>query len=1195
MLELHRASAGSGKTYTLAKKYIWYLITIKPDGDSNAIRLRTDAELRDSARHILAMTFTNKATNEMQLRIVDRLFDIGYRNPVIKTSADGSLHIKKPAYLEDFIKEITHSGCLEKIANLENMIAEFSAVCKKALTVVLENYSEFNVSTIDSFFQIVLRTLAYETDLNDSYQVELDSDFLSQVSVDGTLEQIDSPTTGSDVPFWIDVLMKRSNQGWSIFRREIDPDVRFATPYKSFVESVKKLENEEYKKIRGDVEKWFSTNPDIVRLYKDLELTFETRVNEALHALKSAARKAWRALPQELISVEKARDLKSVLSRLNSLADAKIKKWSTKNWNDFKKFLLPEFIQKKSVSKYLDEYPGVKDSLAAHLAKIQQAINRYEEEQNEPAYKHWRLYATNLPYLALLDIITGIRREYLEETNAIELSETSTILREIISDSDTPFVYERIGTRLNHFLIDEFQDTSRLQWENLRPLIVESLSRNNDNLIIGDAKQSIYRFRNADPSLISSIVPEDRDILNHGLITRGDKISGNTNYRSALRVIQFNNSFFEYLAGKLDEVSDKQAKSLMKFVPLYSNVVQNPADHKEEGYVEVTISKGDSNQFKKWITGQLPLLVREILGRGYRQKDIAVLVDTHLQGESVINAFVDYNNNIENEKDKIRFVSEQSLKIANSKAVKTIVGVLESMARGLNPRINEGEDRIKKGVANWKDISSDFKFFSLNYGTGDMAETLEQFLNTKINTSSLRDLLTDIQTFSIPAIVESVIDKLIPEELRHTDAVFISAFQDIVLEYCERNSTDLGSFLHWWERKKGKATIASPEETDAVRVLTIHKSKGLEYNCVIIPFVDFDMSEKSSSLKSEWRWVKPEIVSHPEIRMPDYIPINTTPELEGTVHEHLLYEYRDMVKMDLLNKAYVAFTRASRELYIFAFGSDKSDLSDNMPGYSMAGNYLEDFLKNGSTETKGNDISRLHSDSIREQDEQDDYIKYQVGDKVEDERKRLREQDAEKKKDDNDGAEDGIPTEMITIGDYLSIIPSSDMLKFRDTTIADYPEEEDPREEGTKRHAVMENVVISEDLHKAVRNQVIAGMLTPEEGEAIESHLSLKLALPQVKRWFDGSARVITERAFLIDGMVSDRPDRILIYPDGHAEIVDYKFGHRDEDEKSSKSYHYRRQIRNYVNNLTATGAFTRIEGYLWYVNEDVIECVIVK
>ena len=178
MLDLHRASAGSGKTYTLAKKYIWYLITISPEGAPR--RLRTDAELADSAHHILAVTFTNKATNEMQLRIVDKLFELATRAPEWKKDRSGVSRIVAPDYMGDFTTAL-HEGP-ERVA----------AVCRKALSILLENYSDFKVSTIDSFFQLVLRTFAYESELNDTYQVELDSEFLSQVGVDGTLEEIDA-------------------------------------------------------------------------------------------------------------------------------------------------------------------------------------------------------------------------------------------------------------------------------------------------------------------------------------------------------------------------------------------------------------------------------------------------------------------------------------------------------------------------------------------------------------------------------------------------------------------------------------------------------------------------------------------------------------------------------------------------------------------------------------------------------------------------------------------------------------------------------------------------------------------------------------------------------------------------------------------------------------------------------------------
>jgi len=1178
MLDLHRASAGSGKTYTLAKKYIWYLITISPEGAPR--RLRSDTELADSARHILAVTFTNKATNEMQLRIVDKLFELATRTPVWKKDAGGATRIVSPDYMDDFTSTL-HEGP-ERIA----------AVCRKALSILLENYSDFKVSTIDSFFQLVLRTFAYESELNDTYQVELDSEFLSQVGVDGTLEEIDANAADRHTPYWIRKLMDRGESKWNIFSRQYSDDIFSANPYLDFVKSVCRLENEEYKLIRGEEEAYFASNPDFIRLYEEMAEKYETPVRQAFLALRRECAETCKMLPVEIAQAGSCTAVGQLVSRLRKLSVAPKSGWSVCPDETINKYFCTEYLEKPAVAKALRPYDVA--ALSAGIMRCARAFAGWERAWNNVEFRHWRLYSVNLPYLALFSIVSRKRQEYLNETNAVELGETSMILRSVIGDSDAPFIYERLGTYLNHFLIDEFQDTSRLQWENLRPLLVESMSRDNDNLIIGDAKQSIYRFRNADPSLITTVVPEQ---FGNAVNSLGSSPEENTNYRSRLRVVQFNNSFFEYLVSRLDREASLSNGQRRMFGPLYNNVVQTPFKKAAEGYVEVTLSGPRQKDFGEYVLARVPELVKSLVARGYRQKDIAVLVSSNRDGEAVIRSFVDYNAALEEAGGEIRFVSEQSLKVAGSRAVKIILGVLENMARGFNPEIRVGEECRKKGVGSWSEMESSFKFFAMGHEDMSMADALDAYLDERPDMERLSNVLDSMQSLAIPAIVEAVVASFIPVALRKDDAVYIAAFQDLVLEYCDGHPTDIGSFLKWWERRSRTASISSPEDTDAVQVLTVHKSKGLEYDCVIIPFADWNFADNVSSFKKEWRWVRPAVVSHPEIDMPPYIPVETTEALESTSHSSLLYDYYDMVKMDALNSAYVAFTRAGRELYIFcddrnalAGGPGKSrgsdDLSGMQPEYFKLGRYLYDFINGlpGRMEGLANDdMTRLEAVDVTEDMPADDTTPYVA-------RAGIPSPGVSRR--DDCGADASC-----VIGDYMSVVPGGDELKYRQGDIPDVidaedvPDEEDPadmdpRSEGNLKHAVLELVRVPEDLPVAIRHLCITGLMPLSVAASVENSLRNGLEKPTVARWFDGKARVINERPILKAGQVSRRPDRILVYPDGHAEVVDYKFGKYDTKGK------YRRQIGGYVRRLSETGMYTRVEGYLWYVNADIIEHV---
>lgn len=1191
MLELHSASAGSGKTYTLAKKYIWYLLTISSEDLPRVTRLRTVAELGDSARHILAMTFTNKATAEMQQRILLRLFELA-EVPASITGSGKEMRLKGPDYLEDFVKELSGAKHLCDVETPLVTAGKIASLAGKALALLLENYSDFKVSTIDSFFQLVLRTLAYETDHNDNYQVELDSEFLSQMAVDGTLEEIDSNTRDADTPYWVKKLIARSGKGWNIFQRKLNKGFG-SSPYNDFVQSVSRLENEDYKLQRKVVEHYLDSNPDLRSLYEQLEEYFELPVIEAAQHLSEAASRAFALLPTEMLAPGiKSIDVKGLVSRLRALKQGEMPVKAS-DVQAYPVHISPERLEKNSISKLLIQSNANIAALTEAMTACAQCLDNYLKLTQDEDYRLWHIYAENLPYFALFGIVGRKRRDYLEETGSVELSETAYILHDIIDESDTPFVYERLGSTLNHFLIDEFQDTSRLQWENMRPLLQESLSRSNDNLIIGDAKQSIYRFRNADPSIITTKVPRD---FSRDIHMRGNAPGENTNYRSALHVVQFNNSFFEYAARRLDAVSEAAERDNLSFRQLYANVVQQPAKRKNEGYVEVSVTDEPNEAFMSSSLAKLPLMVRDMLDRGYRQRDICILVARNVEAEAVVKTFADFEEPEGMPHRDVRFESEQSLKVESSQAVRTIVSVLESMAKGFAPKNIDPEDVQSNALGEakktsdsvyWSDVATAFKLFELQHPEGSMAEKLDLFLESCTGTDAVTEILDRMPSLSIPAIVEGVCACFLPESLRKADAAYIAAFQDQVLEYCEHRSTDIGSFLKWWDRRRVTASITPAEDSDAVHVMTIHKSKGLEFDCVILPFVNWETADaKGGSSRSEWRWVEPVFSDKVPFEMPPLLPINTNGLLEDTPHEGLLWEYYDMARMDTVNKAYVAFTRASRELYIMArataklSGGSSKKSGDAAPSYPSVGNMLADFVAGGLDDREESDVARL-APADMECNRESETIEKAVKNGV---RKSeittitatigVRPQSVSRKEkdDEDDGA--------VLIEGYVSYMPCDNLLVCREEGNLAEEDDPDPRSEGNLKHAVLENVIHTDDLHEAVRKLWLQGLVSRTMAAEIETDLSEKINDEKVARWFDGTGKVYNERS-IVGGRGGRlmRPDRIVVYDDGHAEVVDYKFGAVDESGK------HRRQVCNYVKALAASGLFERVDGYLWYLN----------
>ena len=541
----------------------------------------------------------------------------------------------------------------------------------------------------------------------------------------------------------------------------------------------------------------------------------------------------------------------------------------------------------------------------------------------------------------------------------------------------------------------------------------------------------------------------------------------------------------------------------------------------------------------------MPEIVTELLSRGYHLGDIAFLVDTNAEGEAIINEFTRYNSESAEGSPKIEFISEQSLKIASSPSVKLILTTLETIGRGTNPEVRTGGDAEKRGVVDWDDVQCNFRVFALRNPGLSTPEQLEKFIASGSDTDAIAEMLAEMQAVTLPALVEGISATFLPPDMRRRDAPFIAAFQDIVLEYCESRPSDIASFLQWWGRRGAKASISSPEGMDAVNVMTVHKAKGLEFPCVVIPFAQFSFLTPPKG-KTEWRWVRPDVVGIDGWELPPFLPVDTSAEMEGTVHEEAYREYIDMVTMDSLNKLYVGFTRAVNELYVFCTeGKRQEPLSTSV--------LLRDFMEADSTE-----------------------VRLTVGEKY-------AVSPVKRKTEANPALE---------IEDYTARV-TPDFLKYREENLptvidAEEFEEEDsdPRSEGNLMHSVMERVWRREDLHASVTRLHRHGLLSKEKAEEIERFLAARMLEPEVRGWFDGAVKAINERSIIGGKGSPRRPDRVMLMPDGRAIVVDYKFGGITSQKK------YSRQVRDYVERLKRTGKFTAVEGYLWYVRENIIEKV---
>lgn len=1150
MLQLQRASAGSGKTYTLTKIYIRNFLAKKVN---NRYRLRTEPEMRAVHGRILAITFTNKATNEMKQRIVTALANL---------AGLYSQDDEKIDYLSDFIEEF--SATKEQVQQAALL----------GLNILLHGYSDFQISTIDAFFQSILRTLAVETDRNESYQIELDDKYLSQVGVDMTLSEVNDNTDRkkSYAKFWIQSLildMLRDGEGWNPFKKSKNG------LYAELVKFTNLFHSEVFKEnVEAELMEYLTSDVDYMKVYSKLKKSHKDCHEEYKEAYSES-----RTAILEMLKNEGC-DFNS----LNSKNYGGL--WRRQSDSDFsdvpigkvkfgfgKSIMSLEGVDEEDGVVLLKDYKEKADALqglAYMLCEHRDLMLEWEILD-----RFWSATNGKLYYLGLIKSIKENIRQFREENNIIPLSETNRILQGIINEDDAPFIYERVGTYINYYLIDEFQDTSRLQWSNLCPLVSESLSHEEDydNLIIGDVKQSIYRFRNAEPMLIQNDVPERFDCE-----IRGESVDENTNWRSNREIVKFNNSFFHRIAHTLDceRGADKSDSTRLKISSLYSNAIQKIKNIDKPGYVEVNFMGHNANAYD-----EMGDLVHRLLDKGYAQKDIAFLVSNGDHGVALIDALMAYNADEKNAgKTPISVISEESLKISSSSAVKLVVAVLQLIVKGNAKKGVKTDDRRNSKVEMDEFISS-YNYIYCNNPDLTATEIIERYFSDESNIN-VSDILKEVHTVALPALVENIIIKVVPEKLRQSDVAFLAAFQDEVLEYCQMYPADIASFVRWWnDTGAKKSSISSPEDTDAVQIMTIHKSKGLEFKCVIIPYADWSLDvTKPSTI-----WVRPKLPDNVEISgMPPYLPIGMNNALKDTLYNDDYEQEFDRIVVDQLNKTYVAFTRAVNELYIYAQSTKKAEST-------LIGDYLKRIVPQ-MYDTKLLDPSEIEFTVKKEDiviDDSGELLTYRMGGVTPEDVKKIKDKSDESESDDKEKIADyhvNTKTELLMTDSEKDAEDDNEVRSDN----ASEKESKESRRRGRLLHSIMEQVIVADDLPAAIRRMKIAGRLKGNDADEVEAFLKAKMADDKVAKWFDKDLDVITERTILCSDDKNRRPDRIVVSKEGDLEVIDYKFGEQLNDNYNTQ------QVRRYIKLLREIKAedgspkYRSVRGYLWYVSLGVIK-----
>lgn len=1057
-LTIYKASAGSGKTFRLACEYIKLLI---------------DQPTR--YRHILAVTFTNKATEEMKERILSQLYGIWKKLP----SSD------------NYLKEVVDSLQID-----QDTAAKKAGI---ALHQLIHDYSYFRVETIDSFFQTVLRNLARELDLTANLRVELNDEQVEEQAVDILIEQLQKN----------DLILK-----WLI----------------GYIEQ--NIEEDKSWNVIGHVKKFGKTI--FKEYYKSHSEKLNARIAEKgffkeyvkqLETLRAQAKKNMNDIGDQFFHIIEEHGLipDSFANKTRGIPSY------------FKKLQGSDFSDKICYNTTVENCLTDREKWTSKSSPDRNTILSLAEttlmpllaEAERIRLQQWKIYLSadvtlrHLNQLRLLSNIEQQVRTLNEEANRFLLSDTQQFLNELIDDSDSPFIFEKIGAQLEHIMIDEFQDTSTVQWKNFKLLLEETMSRDSSelpknvirNMIVGDVKQSIYRWRNGDWRLLNGI---DRQFRQGAYQLKTHHLD--TNYRSSSRVVTFNNAFFVKAAAlEHDNEAELNEEGANELQQAYADVEQ--VCHKEKdgqtGMVRVTLLPQAG--YEEEVMNTLVSYVDELLERQIPQQDIAILV----RSNRYIPKIADYFSQT---RPDITIISDEAFRLDASLAVCTLVSAMQLL-------IHEDDELARANVEKAYDrihgmplgtLIDDARATLLHLPMVDMVERLYQLLQL----NKLED-----------------------------QGAYLCTFFDKVNAFVTDNGTDIEGFITLWDENIHEKTIPSDKKT-GVRVISIHKSKGLEFNHLIIPFCDWRL-ELGGTL-----WCQPTEAPYNQLPL---VPVDYSGKLQDTIYENdYVFEHLQNC-VDNLNLLYVAFTRAKENLFVIGRKDAKGTRS------MLVQQVLNRLVLDGA--------------SIVEPEEKDRPILFEYGTWTTSSPK-----NKERDLSANVFLQKAEPLD-VKVESYDSRVDFRQSNTSKDF-VDDSSLTEDERQRkqyvkmGNILHHLFSQIRTTKDIPDILRQLEYDGVLYDEDvsAEKIKVMLEKRLTHPKVSDWFSNKWNLFNECSIIRTDekgeLVERRPDRVMT--DGSRTIVvDFKFGAQREE--------YHQQVREYMQLLQQMG-HTQVEGYLWYVYSNQIK-----
>lgn len=1045
---------------------------------------------QDMHARILSVTFTNKATEEMKSRIIQELYRLAAGAP------------------SNYISLLT-----EKYRKKEDQI-RWQA--RGILIRILHDYAAFNISTIDHFFQQTMRAFMREIGLQGNYRIEMDVDLVLSESIDNLLADLDKEGN-KELLEWLlrfseDKVEKGEN--WDL-RKEIK-----LLSYELF--------KEQFKASGGQIGKEIE-DKDALAGYKD-----------ALWATIRAAEAQAKQIGEEALALLASCHLqfsdfkggsRSPLFFFERMAKGIIKEPTEsfrKLAGDAKACYTP-----KTPS---DKIQAIEQVFAGGLGDCIERAVRFFDRLTD--YYTAREIIRYFYTLGILNDVAHQVKRWREEKNRMLIADTTELLNRIIDGSDVPFIYEKTGTRIDHYMIDEFQDTSNMQWRNFRPLVKESQANGRAGLIVGDVKQSIYRFRNSDWSLL------DEQVRNDFAANEIEEKTLDTNWRSYRNIVEFNNTFFTVVPELLQQIYNQglEESALMpeqrtmyagKIRDVYAKSTQNvsPPFRSKEGHVRIEfLPDEEAKSWKEEALSRLPAVVEQWQANGYELRDMAILVRTRAEGMKVAETLLAYKETHPGSRFAYDIISEDALMIGNSSVVRFMMSMLRYVNRPENPVLRQFA---------W------MTYVMMRRKT-HAEETYGMVVENHINAFS-PEIVAEIQRLSHRSFYEMVegIYHLFRGDVPDSEQIFVQAFLDVAADFVEKESVDTDRFLKWWKETGVRTKIATPDSQNAIRILTIHKSKGLGFKAVIIPFGDWDVDQMSGSIV----WCRPDRKPFDRLHL---VPVSYSKELSKTHFADAYYHEKLHAYIDNLNALYVAFTRAKEELVVF---TPREDVKRTKPVSALI---RESMRISGIDGGGGEARLRPLSEGFRA-----DEAVFEWGDWWQ--------------------TSSGSPsaTEEKPMGRIPSVLPD-ERIHLRLHHKGGFLDDRQ-RRYGVLMHDILSRIRTADDIRPAISVKESAGEIGRSDADEIMERLKRLLDQPGVKPWFDGSMEVMNEAEILFENGKSRRPDRIMLH-NGRVVVVDYKFGEQ-------KDVRHRFQVKRYLHLIREMG-YDQVKGYLWYVESDEIESV---